>query len=371
MIDEWSDTLQDGGTWWQIMLLALVGACIGSFLNVVLYRIPHGMSVNKPRRSFCPTCHSLIPWYLNLPIISWIMLRGKSVCCHKPISPRYIIMELACCLMFGGIAFYFDYESFIAQLLIALWASGMLVILVMDWEYMIVHLGVALATTGCGLAASVFAPMLVGSTTLQAWEGLLWGCIGILTGYVIFRVVAMIGKLALGRHHYRFSEPKRWELHQVGENLDIELVVDGHSLRWTLIFADRRGFLILENAQVDQMPKSACTVQFTPTHVIVGDSSHSLEGFDVLSGTCCAVSAKHATMGTGDAWIAMAIGAMCGWQGVVFSLVVGSYISILHALILRIRRGEPMPFGPALVLAAYFWILTGPQFLEWCLNLFS
>ena len=60
--------------WLLPLAFALFGACIGSVLNVVVYRLPRGLSVNEPSRSFCPHCKKEIPWYLNLPIISWLQL---------------------------------------------------------------------------------------------------------------------------------------------------------------------------------------------------------------------------------------------------------------------------------------------------------
>ena len=77
-----------------------MGASIGSFLNVCIYRLPLGMSVNEPRRSFCPNCKYHFPIWLNLPIISWIMLRGKCANCSKPISIRYLLVELLTGLLF-------------------------------------------------------------------------------------------------------------------------------------------------------------------------------------------------------------------------------------------------------------------------------
>ncbi len=368
MMEEWTDPLLGNGEWWQVVLLALIGACIGSFLNVAIYRIPRGMSVNNPPRSFCPTCNAAIPWYLNLPIISWIMLRGKSACCHKPISPRYLLIECACFLLFGGISIYFDYESLLARLLICLWSAGLLCLLIMDWEFMVVHSRISGICTACGLLASVLAPTLVGSGTLSSWEGLLWGCAGVVCGYVLFRLTALVGRLLFGRHNVRFSEPTHWELRQIGDNLDIELVVGNHSLRWGMIFAERRGALVLEDATVEQVRGASCRVRFTDTQMIIGDSSYDLEKYDTLCGTCRAVSSQGSSMGSGDAWIAMAIGSLCGWQGVFFSLVVGSYIGLIFALIMRVRRGDPMPFGPSLILAAFLWLFTGPQLVSWFLN---
>ena len=77
----------------------VVGACIGSFLNVCIYRIPLGRSIVRPG-SFCPSCKEFIPFYLNLPILSYVLLRGRCRNCGHPISPRYPIVEA----MTGGFA---------------------------------------------------------------------------------------------------------------------------------------------------------------------------------------------------------------------------------------------------------------------------
>lgn len=79
--------------WWLLFLTA-VGLCIGSFLNAVIYRLPRNRSLRDPRWSFCPNCRHRISWYDNLPVLSFILLRGRCRHCAVPIATRYMIIEL-------------------------------------------------------------------------------------------------------------------------------------------------------------------------------------------------------------------------------------------------------------------------------------
>lgn len=76
-----------------------MGAATGSFLNVVIWRTPRGESIVRPP-SHCPKCGARIRWWQNLPILSWLMLRGKCANCKKPISPRYILVETLVAFLF-------------------------------------------------------------------------------------------------------------------------------------------------------------------------------------------------------------------------------------------------------------------------------
>ncbi len=78
-----------------------LGLAFGSFLNVCIYRLPLGKSVVTPR-SACPHCGKGIPLYHNLPVLSWLVLRGKCSECKEPISPRYLVVELLTGLLFLG-----------------------------------------------------------------------------------------------------------------------------------------------------------------------------------------------------------------------------------------------------------------------------
>jgi prepilin signal peptidase PulO-like enzyme (type II secretory pathway) len=78
----------------------LLGLCVGSFLNVVIYRWPRDLSIARPARSFCPRCGALIAWYDNIPVLSWLMLRGRCRRCREPISVQYPLVEAATGLTF-------------------------------------------------------------------------------------------------------------------------------------------------------------------------------------------------------------------------------------------------------------------------------
>ncbi|HRH99187.1 MAG TPA: prepilin peptidase, partial [Prosthecobacter sp.] len=82
------------------LLAFYMGAGIGSFLNVVIYRLPLGISVNNPKRSFCPSCKYQIPMWQNIPLLSWLLLRGKCANCGGKISIRYFMVELLTGVMF-------------------------------------------------------------------------------------------------------------------------------------------------------------------------------------------------------------------------------------------------------------------------------
>jgi len=82
------------------LVLGLLGLCVGSFLNVVIYRLPAGLALSRPARSFCPRCHAPIAWYDNLPVLSWLLLRGRCRGCRGSISVQYPLIEALCGLAF-------------------------------------------------------------------------------------------------------------------------------------------------------------------------------------------------------------------------------------------------------------------------------
>lgn len=137
--------------WFIPAWLAAFGLVVGSFLNVVIHRVPRGLSVVRPR-SACPACGRHVPWHENVPVLSWLLLRGRCSGCGAPVSARYVLVEaltsglvLACWLRFG----------WTPELPVALALTFVLVALVfIDYEHMLLPDALTLPGTVVGLAVS-------------------------------------------------------------------------------------------------------------------------------------------------------------------------------------------------------------------------
>ena len=248
----------------------------------------------------------------------------------------------------------------------------MLALLAMDWEEMVVHPWVAAFAACFGLAAAAIDPTLSDPAAATPAEGALWSLVGAVSGYLLFRLVALGGRLLFGRRSRRFESPEKWHLHQVGE--DIVLTLAGKDYPWAEFFPENGCRIQLQDATLAHDTAAADapagSITLLEDALILPDSHRlDLANYESLSGDCRGITTYREAMGSGDAWLAMAIGALCGWQGVIFALVGGSFIGLLYAALMRIRRGVPMPFGPALILAAYLWLFWGPQLLDLYLEL--
>jgi leader peptidase (prepilin peptidase) / N-methyltransferase len=92
--------------WIWIAWFFLLGAVFGSFFNVLIYRLPRGMNIAWPP-SHCPACNHRIRWYDNVPILSWLLLRGRCRDCKARISARYPLIEALTGLLFALVALWF------------------------------------------------------------------------------------------------------------------------------------------------------------------------------------------------------------------------------------------------------------------------
>lgn len=245
-----------------IILAFILGACIGSFLNVCIYRIPAALSIVHPGSS-CPKCKSMIAFYDNIPILSYLLLLGKCRHCKAPIAIRYPFIEflgglfaVACIIAFGPTLHGLVIFAFIATLI---------VVAFIDLDHRIIPDRISLPGIPIFFLASFAVPTV-------AWIDSL---IGIVAGGGSLFAVAWVYQTITGR-----------------------------------------------------------------------------EG-----------------MGGGDIKLLAMMGAVIGWQGIVFTLFAASAIGTLFGLLAMIKSAKGMklaiPFGPFLAMGGIFYLFFGRAIIRW------
>lgn len=137
------------------VLFGLIGLCVGSFLNVVIYRVPNGMNLAKPD-SHCTTCDYMLKWYDNIPVLSYIMLGGKCRKCKQKISPRYMIVEIVnAVLWILSVAMFWDKSPVYAGLC-AIALSTFICIFFIDLEHLLIFNRFVIITAALGIVAIFF-----------------------------------------------------------------------------------------------------------------------------------------------------------------------------------------------------------------------
>ena len=250
-----------------VYIMAFIfGTCIGSFLNVCIYRIPAALSIVHPGSS-CPRCKTMIPFYDNIPILSYLLLMGKCRSCGASIALRYPFVELlgglfalACTLSFGPT---------IHGLVVFVFIATLTVVTFIDLDHRIIPDSISLP----GIPLFFLAALAVPTVTWRA------SAIGIVAGGGSLFAVAWVYQLITGR-----------------------------------------------------------------------------EG-----------------MGGGDIKLLAMIGAMIGWQGILFTLFAASAIGTIVGLLAMIRSGKGMklaiPFGPFLAMGAIIYVFFGEALILWYFNL--
>jgi leader peptidase (prepilin peptidase)/N-methyltransferase len=133
------------------VLLGLVGLVVGSFLNVVIYRVPLRRSVVRPRSS-CPACGAAIAWYHNVPVVSWLVLGGKCAACRAPIAARYPFVEAANAALW--LAAGWRYGITPETLVLLPFLSAMLALFFTDWDHKLLPDRITLPLLVLGLASA-------------------------------------------------------------------------------------------------------------------------------------------------------------------------------------------------------------------------
>jgi leader peptidase (prepilin peptidase) / N-methyltransferase len=146
-------TIEDVPAPFLIGMAAAFGALVGSFLNVCIYRLPLDRSVVWPA-SACPHCNRLLSWYENIPVVSWIVLRGRCRTCAAPIAVRYPIIEALTAAMFALVWWYYGPGVLLASRLV--FGCLLIVLFAIDLEHHLLPNAITLPGVVVGVVFSFF-----------------------------------------------------------------------------------------------------------------------------------------------------------------------------------------------------------------------
>jgi len=193
--------------WFLPTVAALFGAIVGSFLNVVIYRVPAGKSIVTPG-SHC-ACGTAIAWHDNIPVVSWFFLRGRARCCGKPYSFRYAFVELLVAGLFLACWLAFPPAKAIAGWI---FLSSLVCATFIDLDHMIIP---DVFTIGAGIAGVLLSIII---PSLHGFEGDLWiadlvraavtSIKGLLIGSGLVLWIALIAEALLKKEAMGFGDVK-------------------------------------------------------------------------------------------------------------------------------------------------------------------
>ncbi len=279
-------------------LIFILGLSVGSFANVLIYRLPReDLSVSRPARSFCPACGAAIHFFDNIPVLSWLLLRGKCRFCGAAISPRYPLVELASGFLAVhlfhrfGFSLHFPFFLYFSVCLLA--------IAMIDLEHMVIPTLLIYPTALLGLLLALVEPFPYSPFASALFD---------------------------------FLGPPR--------------------------------------------------LDFSPSAAIA--LSGALAGLAAGYGVLKIISLLywkirgHSGLGDGDPLLLGLMGVFLGWPAIPFIVFASSLIGLSSVVILMLKSKEsptdgwsrmPLPFGPFLVLAAFFYMFFGPRLINWYLSL--
>jgi leader peptidase (prepilin peptidase)/N-methyltransferase len=351
-------------------LAFILGAVVGSFLNVCIYRLPRDLSVNKPRRSFCPNCKAPILWSQNLPLLSWLILRGRCANCGTKISFRYFGVELLTALLFLSIWRVFPWEIAVAYWV---FVSLLIVATFVDIEHFIIPDQITIGGTVAGIIASFAVPELMNADSRLAAG--IRSLLAAALGYVILWIVLEAGKIAFGKKRVRLDAPTPFTWTRRGD--DADFIVGEEQSLWSDYFAREKDRLLLHinEAKIDDRTYENVTLEFYYNRVNVAGEEIGLDHVDQVTGVVRELEIPREAMGRGDLKFLAAIGAFLGWRAVLFSIfagsVLGSVVGLITLLVGKRVWSARLPFGPYLAVSALIWMFFGEMFVRWYLGLLN
>ena len=353
------------------MVFFVFGTIVGSFLNVCIHRMPRGESVVSPP-SHCPHCGYSIPWYLNLPLVTWISLRGKCANCAAPISIRYFLVELLTGLLFLGAWLAFGPRSAWLALAYCTLLAGFIVATFIDFEHFIIPDEITIGGMVAGFLLSAALPAmhldLFTSVEPAHASSIKRSLIGMAVGGGVVYAILRLGKFMFGRQRYELEPGTRVTFSETALHLP-----DG-DIPFEEIFYRRSDSIPLqaETAELIDRCYRQVDVRLTPVSLRIGDETFDPETVPHLEVVTQEIVVPREAMGLGDVKFMAAIGAFLGWQATLFSLmfsaVIGSIVGMLLIVFGKREWSSRLPYGPYIALAAVAWMFGGKELAAWWLR---
>lgn len=309
------------------VMVFLFGICIGSFLNVCIYRLPTGDSLTK-QNSHCMTCGTPIKWYDLIPVFSWLFLRGKCRACGAKISGRYILVESLTGILFTLTFMRFDVieQGLIYPALICLFLAGVIVIGFEDFDTQEMTVGVLVYLVVMGTVTRLFTtlfPNTVKGCNISVTECLI-GLFSVSVPFLIFGFVLTPLVYSLTNEDHKAARKIKARIKKMKSG----------------------------SAEAKKLQKEL------DKHLAVIKETGPVYGF-----------------GMGDVLLMSAGGLMLGWKATVVAAFIAIILGAAYALILRVKAektdsesGSAFAFGPFLAIGLGLASFFGTQLMDLYIN---
>ena len=346
---------------WSLVFFVF-GSMIGSFLNVCIHRMPLGQSIVSPP-SHCPHCNYSIPWYLNIPLVTWLYLGGKCRNCGAPISIRYFLVELLTAVTFMSCWLAFGSQSAWLALVYAVFLAGLIAATFIDFEHFIIPDEITVGGMVVGFVCSFLLPSLHNEVNVAG--SLRQSALGIAAGAGIIYLILRMGKLLFGRQKVALPADTKIIFTETAVHLpDREIPYEDLFYRPSdVIKLHARTLELADRCYQDVQ------VRLTSASLRIGEEELNPADVPHLEAVSTEIVFPREAMGLGDVKFMAAIGAFLGWQAVLFSLMlssmIGSLVGVTFIVLHKREWSSRLPYGPYIALAAAIWLFGGKHLVQW------
>jgi len=374
--------------WIWFVFLFTFGCCVGSFLNVVIYRLPRDKSIITPP-SACPACGKRIRFYDNIPLVSWLVLGRKCRYCKVPISPRYFVIELFTGLLFVAL-FIVYFRTGLRAGIGPFLGGGWLIYLVslillaaftaasaIDLQFWVIPLSICWFVTAAGLIGSAVGVYIIHPSLIRAYSLLPSAsagtgslAIGALAGLAVSWILLATGLIKRSYESDTASKPSYESPatnHEPRINHRLEACKEVIFLLPIIICSAAAFWIIKETASVNKW-----WLDFAQRPIIAGLLG-SLWGYFVGCGIVWAtrilgtLTFGKEAMGLGDVHLMGAAGAVIGSVFVVVAFFVAPFFGLAWAgFQMFFRKTRQIPYGPFLSLAVFAVMILHDWILNYC-----